>query len=344
MTLARIERERLLDASVQLGGRFREEMLAAEPAWRVTRVFAKGALFGVELESRQLALRVGQLALENGLLVAVIKRRSSRLRRCARVDLRLTVSGGVAMWPMDASTAFDLAQMAESACRKAKQAGRNRCLMAASGFEEILHVPLSPARAAALEARSVRTGVPLQVLLRDAVQLVLQRHAGHERFCAGVVERAAYRSCYGSLSFRACVQTWYPEAEPRVIEDSYRAMQGAYPYLAISDFSAIQRALRRRGIRVGVLTNGPRRLLSAKLAAAHCDPMLVDFALGAEDLPAPKPSSTCFDPVLECTGLAPSAHVYVGESADDLKAAAGRDLGSSPCARGHAPGGPATRN
>jgi GGDEF domain-containing protein len=97
----------------------------------------------------------------------------------------VTLSAGVSVWPLDAHTAYDLLLLADGGCRQAKSLGRNRCGRAEAGFRHVLSTSVSDLRRRQLAVLSARTGRPVDDLLRRAVDLVLERHSGLERFAAG---------------------------------------------------------------------------------------------------------------------------------------------------------------
>ena len=56
------------------------------------------------------------------------------------------------------------------------------------GYDHLLGFSLPVDRMRALVAESCKTGRPVGDLVRDAIDLLLQRHSGLERFAAGVRE------------------------------------------------------------------------------------------------------------------------------------------------------------
>ena len=107
------------------------------------------------------------------------------------VACQLTISGGIAVHPQHGTSAASLILLADGACRRAKEQGRNRCVVAEPGLHHVLETRLLEHRYRALAQRSAELGVPLEALLREAIELVLQRHSGLERFSSGLEERRA---------------------------------------------------------------------------------------------------------------------------------------------------------
>jgi putative hydrolase of the HAD superfamily len=73
--------------------------------------------------------------------------------------------------------------------------------------------------------------------------------------------------------------------------------------------------LRRQGLRIGILTNGPRQLQTAKLDHLGLWP-LVDALIAVDDLPAAKPHPDAFDALCAALGVGPTEIVFVGDDLD----------------------------
>lgn len=101
---------------------------------------------------------------------------------------RLTVSGGVAIYPLHGSVDQELYLQAEGACKLAKERGRNRCELAHPGYDYMLQAMISKERFNQLAEISSLLGVPISELIRKAIQMVLQRHSGLEKFSKAVVD------------------------------------------------------------------------------------------------------------------------------------------------------------
>lgn len=96
--------------------------------------------------------------------------------------LMVSVSGGVSIYPSDSNSAQEIFLLAEGACRLAKESGRNRCELAPPDLTYPLETSIQRERFDNLMDLSLFTGKTIKTLVREAIQLVLQRHAGLERF------------------------------------------------------------------------------------------------------------------------------------------------------------------
>lgn len=91
--------------------------------------------------------------------------------------------------------------------------------------------------------------------------------------------------------------------------EQYESSWTAYP-----DAAPFLHAVRRAGLRIGVLTNGQREQQEAKLAAIGLRDS-VDVVVASSDLSAGKPDSGAFEVLCVALGTSPSATPYIG---DDL--------------------------
>lgn len=152
--------------------------------------------------------------------------------------------------------------------------------------------------------------------------------------------RQRFLADYGQRSFRECVEGWFPGTSAAYFDAVYSHQAWAISDRPVTRFADVQRRLSRRGIRVGVLTNGPRDRTLRKLKAAAVDLGRLDFLFCAEHLPRLKPDPIAFLPVLRTTGRDPARHAYVADSPGDQVAAHGAGLafigvrtGPHPCPR-----------
>jgi putative hydrolase of the HAD superfamily len=103
----------------------------------------------------------------------------------------------------------------------------------------------------------------------------------------------------------------------RYYESSWTAYPDAAPFL---------RAVRRAGLRIGVLTNGQREQQEAKLAAIGLRDA-VDVVVASSDLTAGKPDSRAFEALCVALGTSPSDTPYIGDDlTNDVAGAAAAGL------------------
>jgi phosphoglycolate phosphatase-like HAD superfamily hydrolase len=116
------------------------------------------------------------------------------------------------------------------------------------------------------------------------------------------------------------LRMWFPGRAPEEVASVYDSVQREFPDVPAPGLAELSARLRSAGLVVGVLSNSARQKLDRKLCALPAAANL-DFAFGAEDLPAAKPSARCFEPVLQVTGARPAEVVYVGDARTDWVAA-----------------------
>jgi HAD superfamily hydrolase (TIGR01549 family) len=113
-----------------------------------------------------------------------------------------------------------------------------------------------------------------------------------------------------------------PAQDPREI---LRLFQEAYlrrldRVHLFGDERKVLQEMRRSGVRTGIVSNTPKRIVDAVLVRQTID-SLFDVTLGMEDLSKPKPSP---EPIIDAAhrlGREPQEIAYVGDTEDDIQAA-----------------------
>ncbi len=103
----------------------------------------------------------------------------------------------------------------------------------------------------------------------------------------------------------------------------YDALADRHPYPAIAGALAVIDRLERLGVPMWIVTSRSRRRLGLRMAQAGLAPSRFAGIFCREDLPAPKPSPRCFEPVAAHPAAAGRRLVYVGDRWDDRAAARG---------------------
>jgi len=127
---------------------------------------------------------------------------------------------------------------------------------------------------------------------------------------------------YGTIPFPSCVTEWYDEVDPLVFELAYDKIGDCYPYDAFVDGSALHQSVKQMGYEFAILTNAPFSQVAEKLKrvglVGKSGP---DYLYSREDLPAPKPCGSAFEPLLDDSGFDPNEILYVGDAPQDFEAA-----------------------
>ena len=132
---------------------------------------------------------------------------------------------------------------------------------------------------------------------------------------------------YGQLPFAQCVKYWHPQlgcvAEYQAL---YDRLQPQFPDEPCGHAGRVVAAFKYRGLRVGVLTNGPEHKILRKLQAAGVDPAVLDGLWHAGNLRYPKPDPRSFEPMLAQWRVQPAQVLYIGDSLSDLEASTAAGL------------------
>ncbi len=139
-----------------------------------------------------------------------------------------------------------------------------------------------------------------------------------------VPSRAAL-SAYGT-SWRASLARLWPGRDLEPFCARYDELADHHPYPAIPGVHAMLATLRARGHSLWIVTNRGEKRLSQRMAEADLDKAWFAGVFPRERQPAGKPSPRCFEPVWRALGGKPSRAIYVGDRADDARAAAAAGL------------------
>lgn len=130
----------------------------------------------------------------------------------------------------------------------------------------------------------------------------------------------AFAEHYGARSFDECVARWFPGADPERVAARYDRLAPDFPPSPLCDGARVVARARSAGLRVGVLTNGPGRKTTRKLAAAGIDVTDVEFVCHADNSPVRKPDPRAFTR-LSALGVRLDRAWYVSDAAADCRAA-----------------------
>lgn len=148
-----------------------------------------------------------------------------------------------------------------------------------------------------------------------------------------------FDAVYGTRSFRACVATWFPDADVDAFCAGYDRRGTAVPPRPLCDGARIVAEARAAGMGVGVLTNGPGDKTAVKLAAVGLTATALDFVCHAGNWPVAKPHRAAFAR-LSALGVQAGRAWYVSDSAADCRGSRAAGLR----AVGVATAGPAGRS
>jgi phosphoglycolate phosphatase len=122
-------------------------------------------------------------------------------------------------------------------------------------------------------------------------------------------------------TWQATLARLWPDRELDVFVARYEALAHVHPYRPVPGAAHALRRLRAAGHRLWVVTKRERLRLAQRLSEAELPGELFHGIFCNEDVPEPKPSPRCFEPVAAALGCAPSRPVYVGDRDDDRRAA-----------------------
>ena len=125
---------------------------------------------------------------------------------------------------------------------------------------------------------------------------------------------------YGPTWHATLGRIW-PDQDLAPFLDRYDALARAHPYRAVPGAVNALRRLRAEGHRLWVVTKRERLRLEQRLLEAELPVTLFDGIFCNEDVPEPKPSPRCFEPIAEVLGRPPARPIYVGDRDDDRQAA-----------------------
>lgn len=125
---------------------------------------------------------------------------------------------------------------------------------------------------------------------------------------------------YGPTWHATLARMW-PGHDLTAFVARYDALADAHPYRPVPGAVNTLRRLRGQGHRLWVVTKRERLRLTQRLHEARLPVELFEAIFCNEDVPEPKPSPRCFEPIATALGQAPSRPIYVGDRDDDRVAA-----------------------
>lgn len=125
---------------------------------------------------------------------------------------------------------------------------------------------------------------------------------------------------YGPTWHATLTRIW-PDQDLAAFVARYDVLAHDHPYRPVPGAVHALRRLRADGHRLWVVTKRERLRLSQRLREAELPAELFDGIFCNEDVPEPKPSPRCFEPIAAALGRAPSRPLYVGDREDDRQAA-----------------------
>jgi phosphoglycolate phosphatase len=125
---------------------------------------------------------------------------------------------------------------------------------------------------------------------------------------------------YGPTWHATLARLW-PEQDLAPFVARYDEVAHTYPYRALPGAGHALRRLRAEGHRLWVVTKRERLRLDQRLREAELPVELFDGIFCNEDVPEPKPSPRCFEPIGAALGRALDRPIYVGDRDDDRQAA-----------------------
>lgn len=125
---------------------------------------------------------------------------------------------------------------------------------------------------------------------------------------------------YGPTWHATLARMW-PEHDLEAFMERYEQLADAHPFRPVPGAAHALRRLRAEGHRLWVVTKRERLRLPQRLHQAELSVELFEGIFCNEDVPEPKPSPRCFEPIAAALGHAPSRPIYVGDRDDDRVAA-----------------------
>ncbi len=122
-------------------------------------------------------------------------------------------------------------------------------------------------------------------------------------------------------TWRATLQRMWPQADIGAFIGRYEELADDHPYGAVPGAPHALRRLADDGHRLWIVTKRDRLRLDQRLREANLDAAMFRGIFTNDEVPEPKPSPRCFEPVALALGHAPHRPIYVGDREDDRIAA-----------------------
>jgi HAD superfamily hydrolase (TIGR01549 family) len=164
-------------------------------------------------------------------------------------------------------------------------------------------------------------------LIEEAFSTVMQTHALDER------ARLLFRQSRG-LPLPDQMRRISPDLWEDLVATYRRADSGLGPAQVFRGIPTLIRTLRRRGIRLGVVSCKRRALVEAELAGIGLQPYF-DIVIGYEDVSPPKPAPDPLLAALEQLELQRDHTLYVGDSVVDMETGQAAQVRTVLAAWGH---------
>lgn len=125
---------------------------------------------------------------------------------------------------------------------------------------------------------------------------------------------------YGPTWRQTLARMW-PDRDIEIFIARYGELADDNPYGAVPGATEALQQLHGRGHRLWVVTKRDRLRLHQRLREARLPSELFRGIFCNDDVPEPKPSPRCFEPITDALGHAPHRPIYVGDRDDDRRAA-----------------------
>lgn len=125
---------------------------------------------------------------------------------------------------------------------------------------------------------------------------------------------------YGPTWHATLARIW-PDHDLAPFVARYDAIAHTHPFRPVPGALHALRRLRADGHRLWVVTKRERSRLGQRLDEAELPATLFHGIFCNDDVPEPKPSPRCFEPITTALGRPPSRPLYVGDRDDDRQAA-----------------------
>ncbi|MCH9686377.1 MAG: HAD family hydrolase [Deltaproteobacteria bacterium] len=122
-------------------------------------------------------------------------------------------------------------------------------------------------------------------------------------------------------TWRATLARMWPDNDIDAFVACYGVRADDHPYGAVPGAQRALQSLAADGHRLWIVTKRDRMRLDQRLHEAQLPPSLFHGIFTNDDVPEPKPSPRCFEPITTALGHAPHRPIYVGDRDDDRVAA-----------------------